>query len=635
MPIIRRVDAPGTAAQVVQTTKRQALPSSAFGNQALGGLLEGTSAFLKAKEEVDQQRFESDAENAVLEYERQKRNLFFNPESGYFNTSGKTAYDQAEGARKALADIRRTTGEKLGPESAEMYNKVTDKDLVYADTDIMKHSAAGNRTYVIATKNAVMEDSIESASFTAMDDGLFGNPDQNGKKRVTGFGRAYDAGAEALKERLRLEGVPEGSEIWEQQLNNFDDQMYGAKIVGALRLESREGLEQAKKDLDSVIFKMDPEMVSKITVAIEAQDKKLFMREAAEEIRVAGGSLSDRRRAARELAANSGMDDVASDLLASVENEYNAEKREQLDRDVTLTEHYASLIEAKDSTFTWDQIQTEKWNGFSSAVKKTLKGLTAIKAAGKKVNTDWAVHHELFSKSDKDLKAIENPLLYRDKLADVEYKQFYALWRSVNGIPEDDAAGSGGGGSFDFTNIRTNNQIVQDVTGMLLSSNYDADKSDHRKLFNNLHVTASYIMRDHEMRTGKSMTNIELRNALLENLGTTTGKNKLFGFSYEGDVSLDDFETADVNRFSEVLSGMGIQLSTGNFKELQDLSLKHELDNSGLRNAFVLNSMNIPVTTENIDNMQSISEFLEDRGVPISYDVLMKAYKQATKTVAE
>lgn len=422
MALVPRVEGPSVGNQVVQTAKRQPLPGEVFQNQGLKGALSGLDVFDKARAAVDKQRSEADAENAVLSYEKQKRNLFYNQDGGYFNTMGKTAYDQAPTIETSLSDIQRLTGEKLTPEAAAIYNRITQSDLVRAGQSISQHAAKGNHQYTIATKDAVIEDSLEKANLYWGDD--FDKVNKDGKKVSSDFTIALVQGEEALIERLMLQGITDGK-LYQESLDDYYSGMYASKISGALNDGSPDALATAEADMISFGDDITPDTRVKLVQELDRQKDILYIDQSVTAIRDNNPEYKDQITAAK---AETDPERKA-EIIRQLDNYRAIDDRIKTAEQTDLFNDWSVKIGEQGVPFS--KIPMAQLEGLTHGQRASLKSLEDDKARDKVYTQDWQVWTELEGMTDEDIAAIENPMEYRNKLDNNHYDRLLNQWSAL------------------------------------------------------------------------------------------------------------------------------------------------------------------------------------------------------------
>ena len=159
MPIVQRVSTPSVRTQVSNQPKARNAPSAAFAGNTLGPAVSGIADdFAKAQLEVDQ----TTAEDALVQFEREKNSLMFDPESGYFNSKGRVAMDGASVANNSMLELQKKYVESLDNEqSRQLFTKASDVHITRSQQSVLRHAADNKRVYEIAVQSDRQENAIE------------------------------------------------------------------------------------------------------------------------------------------------------------------------------------------------------------------------------------------------------------------------------------------------------------------------------------------------------------------------------------------------------------------------------------------------------------------------------------------
>lgn len=153
---------------------RNPLPSDSFGvapinptavADSIGNLGAGVSRLAQNIQAMQARVATTEAEEALVNFEREKNQMFFNPETGYFNTQGKVAFDSAKPMSESLQDLQRRYGESLENEQArELFNRSASQHLMRAEQDVMRHASTQFNAWEERVISARIENSLDNAS---------------------------------------------------------------------------------------------------------------------------------------------------------------------------------------------------------------------------------------------------------------------------------------------------------------------------------------------------------------------------------------------------------------------------------------------------------------------------------------
>lgn len=246
MPKITQYGAPQARTQAVRGPRAQGLPATAFEPHILKGAVSLAQGFAQMTEKVNT----TSAEEAVIKFERAKNEMFFNPDTGYFNTQGKSAYNMSSDANKSLQKLAQTHGDALSPSAREMFMRVADRHIANGQTDIMRHAGKGLKAWETSTIKAQVENSIENAA-------LF-----RGDEKKLSVQR--ELGRQSIIKAAELEGIDptEGLQTFESAfasatidaaiLDNADAGnialgKYGDRLEGAEKVKFEKRIEKVKE----------------------------------------------------------------------------------------------------------------------------------------------------------------------------------------------------------------------------------------------------------------------------------------------------------------------------------------------------------------------------------------------------
>lgn len=143
------------------------------------------------------------AEEALVKFERDKNDLFFNADSGYFNTQGRNAYDGAADTNTALEKLKTQYGGTLSGAALNMFDGAAANHITRASNDIGKHASNGLRSWETATRQAQVENTLENASLYWNDPDRMRVQQVLGEQSVLESAQQTGIGPEATNEKLQ------------------------------------------------------------------------------------------------------------------------------------------------------------------------------------------------------------------------------------------------------------------------------------------------------------------------------------------------------------------------------------------------------------------------------------------------
>ena len=135
----------------------------------------------------------TEAEEAFTKLQRSGNDLFFNPENGYFNSSGRNAFDGAQEASTRLADLRKEIESGLSGEAQRKFSRVADRFITNSLGDIDRHASKGFKAWEAASIEATVETTIENAHL------YWNNPLK--------FATERNLGEAAVRDAARIAGI--------------------------------------------------------------------------------------------------------------------------------------------------------------------------------------------------------------------------------------------------------------------------------------------------------------------------------------------------------------------------------------------------------------------------------------------
>jgi hypothetical protein len=221
MPKVAQYDGNRVRTEVVRQPLAQDAPTAAFGGSIAKGVADLAQSGIKIKQRVDT----TSAEEALVAFERDKNDIFFNPDTGYFNTQGRNAYDNSTIATQSLEDLKKQHSKTLGEQARIMFEKSADAHITRGQSDIARHASKGLKAWEISTLESQVENSIENASL------YYDDPDQ--LRVQTALGR------QAIIDSSELAGI--GPEATAEKLQTFDSSFAKTSIEAALSSSAAEG----------------------------------------------------------------------------------------------------------------------------------------------------------------------------------------------------------------------------------------------------------------------------------------------------------------------------------------------------------------------------------------------------------
>jgi len=301
--------------QVASTVVRQPrasgqVPDAAFGGPVAQGAGDLAQAGLDLKRRIDT----TAAEEALIQFERDKNELFITGENAYFNTQGRTAYDTGPTASAALDKLQQQHGEALAPQAKIMFDEGAAPHITRGRVDIGRHSASGLRTWKTSTLAAKVENTMENAALYHSDPEILRTNREEGENAVIDSGNLKGIGTEAITENIQTyrskfakiaidAATAQSSGEGQALLDTHGDQLEGPDRVKVEKgIETKAKIEKTQADAQQAILtatRMVNDGMTRAEIKEEAemtQDLDLRKKIKSEANRL----LSEQARAERE-----------------------------------------------------------------------------------------------------------------------------------------------------------------------------------------------------------------------------------------------------------------------------------------------------------------------------------------------
>jgi len=399
------------ANQVLTDVVKQPRASASAGNalfQANAQAAQGLTQLAQAGAQIKQRIDTTSAEEALVSFERDKNNLFFDPKDGYFNTQGKNAFDNADAANQSLADLKKQYGESLGSNAKSMFDKAADVHITRSQADISKHSSRGLKSWEVATLRSQVENTIENASL------YWNQPDRLAVQNAIGRQAVIDA--------ADTEGI--GAEATNERLQTFDSSFAKTAIVSAVGNSAAEGAAMLEKHGD-MLEGPDKVKIEKSIVA-KAQAEKL--QSDSQQAILAGTQLVERFESREEVLdeVNKIKDpDLRKKTMSESMRQFNLKKQATNEAQNDAYERAESHIVEGGSAETYQAEDPEGWAKLSVKQQRSIE-------SGKAVITDWNKFSELMILPKEKLRKI-NPVEHFHQLAPAERTKLISAVKSANG----------------------------------------------------------------------------------------------------------------------------------------------------------------------------------------------------------
>tara|TARA_R110000803_G_scaffold4054_6_gene13887 strand:- start:564 stop:2468 length:1905 start_codon:yes stop_codon:yes gene_type:complete len=212
--------------------------------------------------EINQDRKETtEAGDAVVAFEREKNDLFFNQDNGYYATQGKTAYDgygDAEGKYQKLYDKHYN---ELSSGAKDKAKNAFNTHYTNDSTKMAQHSAAGFSAYEDDMSKSAIENSVELSGFNYNDRTITDQQMRSGMTTVTQMAKKAGVDSEERVQNYVMTNVTGmvGAALEHDDIDGANDVLdaYGDMLgveggEQGLRNKIKDKVEQLKAKSDAV-----------------------------------------------------------------------------------------------------------------------------------------------------------------------------------------------------------------------------------------------------------------------------------------------------------------------------------------------------------------------------------------------
>lgn len=521
MPKIATYGEQQVSTQVVQGARAGNVAPGAFSQP----LLEGGAQLAKGFAEMQMTLDNTAAEEAVTKFEREKNNLFFNPDTGYFNTAGRTAYDEAPNVNKQLEDLKRTYLEGLkSPGAQEVFARIADKHITSSQVDIDRHAAKNIKAWEVATINASVENTIENAS-------LYWNDGEKTKVQNA-------LGRQSIIDAAELEGIT--GEALKERLQTYDSSFYAAGVESATATSSTDGEELLDKHRGKIegpqLLKLQKIIDSKKNAEKTASDSQYAVLEA--------NKMLDQYETRTEInEALRTIEDPALQQATRKEVMHQFNQREQAkaeERTATFEAAENHLLDGG-SLEVFKSQNPDAWEKLSPKQKQSL-------IEGKAVTTDFNLYYNLMnmSQAEKAKLSVDD---YMNQLAKPEREKLN------NEIKR---ARSGSALGFSSRDAETVSAVEQ-IIGKKRSDWSIKQKEEANAYYRVLNAENQARAKD----LGRDLTSEEYSTMLNDMSRKVVKENGFLGF-IDTEMSLEDVPREDIPVYSSFLRSRGETVTADN-----------------------------------------------------------------------
>jgi hypothetical protein len=392
--------------QIAPTVVRQ--PRAQDSGVDLSPISQGISDIGSAVSNMNERIDTTAAEEAIVKFEREKNNIFFHPETGYFNTQGRDAYDNATGTSNALLKLKKNYSDSLSENARKMFDRVADQHITRSQADIMKHSATGLKVWEVSTIESQVENSLENASL------YWNQPDKLKVQRIIG--------EQSIIDSAELTGI--SNDAINEKLQTYRSSFAASSIEAALQSSSIAGIEALDKYGDLL---EGPQKI-KIEKAIETKQKSEKIKSDAQAAILTSARLvNDYENRSEIIEQVNKIEDpeLRKKTMSEAMFNFKQKKYAEAEERGTAFEDAEKFIIAGGSVGAFQAQNPEGWMKLSPKQQQSL-------LSGKSVDTDWIVFNDLMT-MPKDELAKLNPSDHFNELAEEQRKTLITAVKSARG----------------------------------------------------------------------------------------------------------------------------------------------------------------------------------------------------------
>lgn len=524
MPKVEQYGGSQISTEVVQGAR-----AKNFQIAGVGDFAPGVSQLAQGLQQMQERADTAAAEEALVAFEREKNNLFFNPETGYFNTQGRDAMDGAEQMTQSLAELRDRYAQGLKSSRAQAaFSRAAEAHITRGNVDIMRHAQAGAQAWEVATINSRIENTVENASL------YWNDPDRLAVQN--------ELGRQSIMDNAQIEGVT--GEALNERLQTYESTFASSVITAATTQSSEQGramLEEYGERLEGPDrLKMD-ELIAKRERAEQTERENRFAVTQATALIQQYGDLPDARARINEEINQIEDPEVRRAASREATRQLDIRIKAQGEQRVAIQEEVEDFILMGGTAAQYAAANPDNWNTMSAQQRRALTN-------GEGIVTDYEQFYDLLA-------------LPQDQLAQLDASQYAHSLAPDDRRRLETAIVSARRRSPESQTGRTRAQQITGVVTQLFGSKprggYRGTKAQQVDLFYSI-VDAERQRREDEK--GATLTSVEFTAMLNEMTRTVTSEGALWDTEYE----LRDIPPEDLQVLTDHLRQNNIPLTGDN-----------------------------------------------------------------------
>lgn len=523
MPKIAQYEPDQVTPQVARQPRAQGALPGTFDSPIVSGVSKLVQSGIDFKKRIDT----TTAEEALVQFERDKNDVFFNPDTGYFNSQGRDAYDNSSAAVKSLDALRKKYSDTLNPQSKMMFDKVASAHVTRGQLDISRHAAKGLNAWEVGTLESQVENTIENASL------YWNDPDQLKVQKVLGRQAIFDSakmmglGFEATAEKVQTyESVFAKSTIEAATQSSAADgkaalSKYGTRLEGPIKLQMDKLI-----DRKTAIEKTQSDAIAAVTTASRLNGQYGDRGDMIDEV----NKIKD--------------EDLRKKTMAETMSQFSRKKQAESETRANSFEDAETHIIKGGSSESFKAVNPEEWETLSAKQQRSIEsGIVSV--------TDWNVFSDLMLLPKNELAKVD-PTEHFSKLAKAERSRLISAVKSANGTGSQKD-------KIDHQTGRTRNAQTTAAVETLFGRKNKWSKQKREQ------ANGFYALLDDEVNFRESekegkLTSEEFTN-LLSGLTRTTVQE---GFFFDSEFDLSEIPAEDVPVLSKFLRDNKIPVTSDN-----------------------------------------------------------------------
>jgi len=478
------------------------------------------------------------AEEALNNFEKAKNDVLFNPDSGYFNTQGRNAYDNASSTMQTLQKLKNQFGDGLNSQARQMFNKAANQHLNRSGVDIMRHSSKGLRAWEIATIETQVENTMENASL------YWNNPKDLKIQRILG--------EEAIRESAKLTGI--GAEATNEKLQTYRSKFISAAVEAATVNSSTEG-QKILDDNEDMLEGQDRINLQKAIDKKQEIEKSEF--DARQAVLIADRLVGeyDTRREIKEQLDEIEDPEFRKKVMNEAMSRYSRKRQMEQEERGDAFEDVEQFIMQGGSAVEYQTQNPEQWAKLSPGQQSKL-------TKDQPIQTNWNTYSGLMTMPKEALAKI-NPVDYFDQLGQTERRSLISAVKTAKG-------GGSKNEKVDAQVGRTRTAQIKSAVDQIFGFSKDRKEKDLPR------VDAFYSLVDSEVRyredvKGSKLTSAEFTEVLA---GFTRDVVKERPIIWDRTIGFEDIPTEHVQALTDQLRAQNIPVTTDNLIRLYDQATK-------------------------------------------------------------